>query len=310
MKIAALAGGVGGAKLAQGLAEILNPADLSIIVNTGDDFEHFGLYISPDVDTVCYTLAGIANPDTGWGIAADTFQTFTALTRFGAPNWFKLGDIDLATHLERTRLLDQGESLTNITHHMCRKLGVTHSVLPMTDERVSTWVDTEEFGILPFQEYFVKYRFEPKCKSFLFKGIDEAEPGEQVLETLIGSDAVVICPSNPFVSIDPILALKGVRETIKRKFVLCVSPIIGGNAIKGPLAKMFLEFGYQPSPQAVIDHYQGLVDCILIDPDDNGEISSEARSSIMIHETEILIPDIAGRVRLAKEILDLIRIQL
>jgi LPPG:FO 2-phospho-L-lactate transferase len=309
MKIAALAGGVGGAKLAQGLAEILNPADLSIIINTGDDFEHFGLYISPDVDTVCYTLAGIANPATGWGIAGDTFFTFEALNRFGAPDWFKLGDVDLATHLERTRLLDQGETLTNITHHMCRKLGVTHSVLPMTDDRVSTWVETEEFGILPFQEYFVKHRFVPKCKTFLFKGINEAEPGEQVLETLNGSDAVVICPSNPFVSIDPILALNGVREIIESKFVLCVSPIIGGKAIKGPLAKMFLEFGYQPSPQAVIDHYQGLVDCILIDPDDNGEISSEARSSIMIHETEILIPDVAGRVRLAKEILDLIRIQ-
>lgn len=310
MKISALAGGVGGAKLVHGLAEILNPDELSIIVNTGDDFEHFGLYISPDVDTVCYTLAGIANPSTGWGIAGDTFHTFEALTRLGAPNWFKLGDVDLATHLERTRFYRQGETLTNITQHLCRRLEVSHPVLPMTDDRVSTWVETEEHGFLPFQEYFVKHRFTPKCRSFLFKGIEDAAPGGQVLESLNESDAVVICPSNPFVSIDPILALNEVRETMDRKFVLCVSPIIGGNAIKGPLAKMFLEQGYQPSPQAVIDHYRGLIDCIFIDPADNGEILTETRSSIMIHGTDILIPDIAGRVRLAKEILDLIRNQL
>lgn len=306
MKIAALAGGVGGAKLAQGLAELLNPEELSIIVNTGDDFNHIGLHISPDVDTVCYTLAGIANPSTGWGIVGDSFQTFEALIHLGAPDWFKLGDVDLATHLERTRLLGQGETLSDITQHLCKMLKVSHPVLPMTDDSVSTWVETEEYGFLPFQEYFVKHRYTPKCKSFLFKGIDEADPGDQVLRSIKESDAVVICPSNPFVSIDPILSLKGVREIIDGKFVICVSPIIGGNAIKGPLAKMFIELGYQPSPQAVINHYQGLVACILIDPMDNGEISSISRSSIIIHATDILIPDKTGRVRLAKEILELI----
>jgi LPPG:FO 2-phospho-L-lactate transferase len=304
MKIAALAGGVGGAKLAQGLAEILNPEELSIIVNTGDDFEHFGLFISPDVDTVCYTLAGIANPSTGWGISGDTFHTFDALTHLGAPDWFRLGDVDLATHMERTRLLNQGMTLTDITQKICKNLGVIHSVLPMTDNRVSTWVETEEFGFLPFQEYFVKHRFEPKCKSFQFKGIENAEPSDRVLQSLNESDAIVICPSNPFVSIDPILALKGTREIIDRKFILCVSPIIGGNAVKGPLAKMFLELGYQSSPKKVIEHYQGLVDCIVLDPADEGETMLEVGSSIIIHATDIFLPDKANRVRLAREILD------
>jgi len=306
MKIAALAGGVGGAKLAQGLAEILNSKELSIIVNTGDDFEHFGLYISPDVDTVSYTLAGIANPSTGWGILGDTFHTFDALTHLGAPDWFKLGDIDLATHLERTRLISQGMTLTDITQQICRNLGVDHPVLPMTDDRVSTWVETEEFGFLPFQEYFVKHRFAPKCKSFQFKGIENAEPGDQVLRSLNESDAIVICPSNPFVSIDPILALKGVRKIIEQKFVLCVSPIIGGNAVKGPLAKMFLELGNEPSPKKIIEHYQGLVNCIALDPADEIETVSEVGSSIIIHATDIFLPDRANRVRLAKEILNLL----
>lgn len=306
MKIAALAGGVGGAKLAQGLAEILNPEELSIIVNTGDDFEHFGLYISPDVDTVCYTLAGIANPSTGWGISGDTFLSFEALIRLGAPDWFKLGDRDLATHLERTRLLSQGMTLTDITQNICKIFEVIHPVLPMTDDRVSTWVETEEFGFLPFQEYFVKHRFAPKCKSFQFKGIENAEPSDHVLRSLKESDAIVFCPSNPFVSIDPILALKGVREIIDHKFVLCVSPIIGGNAVKGPLAKMFLELGNDPSPKKVIDHYHGLVDCIVLDPADEIETISEVGSSIIIHGTDIFLPNKANRVRLAKEILDLL----
>lgn len=307
MKIAALAGGVGGAKLAHGLAAVLNPEELSVIVNTGDDFKHLGLFISPDIDTVCYTLAGIANPATGWGIDGDSYHTFEALYRLGAPDWFKLGDIDLATHLERTRLIGHGETLTQITRHFCEKLDVVHSVLPMSDDRVATWVDTEEYGSLPFQEYFVKHRFAPKCKSFLFIGIKEAKPGEKVLKSLIEADVVVICPSNPFVSIDPILSLNGVREIIDQKFVLCVSPIIGGNAVKGPLAKMFLELGYLPSPQTVIDHYHGLVDCIFIDPSDAMEMEMETRSSIIIHATDILIPEKASRVRLAKEILDLLK---
>jgi len=306
MKIAALAGGVGGAKLANGLAELLDPEELSIIINTGDDFELFGLHISPDVDTVCYTLAGMANPSTGWGINGDTFHTLEALTRLGAPNWFQLGDLDLATHLERTRLLSEGMTLTKATHQICKKLGISHPVLPMSDDLVSTWVETEEFGFLPFQEYFVKHHFIPKCKSFLFKGIDEAEPSDQVLKSLKESDAIVFCPSNPFVSIDPILALKGVREIIDQKFVVCISPIIGGNAVKGPLAKMFIELGFQPSIQAVVKHYCGLVDCVFIDSVDTNEISLETRSSIIIHATDILISEKARQVLLAKEILNLL----
>ncbi len=307
MKITALAGGVGGAKLADGLAQILGPEELSIIVNTGDDFKHLGLSISPDLDTVCYTLAGIANPTTGWGIANDTFNTYNALTQLEAPDWFRLGDIDLATHLERTHLTSHGETLTKITGHICRKLGVRHAVLPMTDDHVATWVETEELGELPFQEYFVKHHFNLKCKQIIFKGIEQAKLTDAVLETISQADAVVICPSNPFVSIDPILNLNGLRELIDGKFVLCVSPIIGGNAVKGPLAKMFRDFGYEPSPGAVINHYKGLVDCIVLDKSDAESLEDETLSSIIMHATDILIPDKTGRIRLAKEVVELIK---
>lgn len=306
MKITALAGGVGGAKLARGLAEILTPEELTIIVNTGDDFEHLGLKISPDLDSVIYLLAGIANPVTGWGIADDTFTTFDSLRRMGAPDWFRLGDIDLATHLTRTYLYKRGDSLTKITRNICDALSVKHLVLPMTDDPVATWIETEESGDIPFQEYFVKKRCEPKIKSVRFAGIETAKPGERVLDSIEQSDAVIICPSNPFVSIDPILSLSEVRESVNRKLTVCVSPIIGGKAVKGPLAKMFLEMGSQPSPQSVIDHYGGLVDCLIVDSSDiSGEMLNNG-SSIIFHAADILIPDKSNQIRLALDIIKLV----
>lgn len=306
MKITALAGGVGGAKLARGLAEILTPEELTIIVNTGDDFEHLGLKISPDLDSVIYLLAGIANPVTGWGIADDTFTTFDSLRRMGAPDWFRLGDIDLATHLTRTYLYKRGDSLTKITRNICDALSVKHMVLPMTDDPVATWIETEESGDIPFQEYFVKKRCEPKIKSVRFAGIETAKPGERVLDSIEQSDAVIICPSNPFVSIDPILSLSEVRESVNRKLTVCVSPIIGGKAVKGPLAKMFLEMGSQPSPQSVIDHYGGLVDCLIVDSSDiSGEMLNNG-SSIIFHAADILIPDKSNQIRLALDIIKLV----
>ena len=306
MKITALAGGVGGAKLARGLAEILTPEELTIIVNTGDDFEHLGLKISPDLDSVIYLLAGIANPVTGWGIADDTFTTYDSLSRMGAPDWFRLGDIDLATHLTRTYLYKQGDSLTKITRNICDALSVKHMVLPMTDDPVATWIETEESGDIPFQEYFVKKRCEPKIKSVRFAGIETAKPGERVLDSIEQSDAVIICPSNPFVSIDPILSLSEVRESVNRKLTVCVSPIIGGKAVKGPLAKMLLEMGSQPSPQSVIDHYGGLVDCLIVDSSDiSGEMLNNG-SSIIFHAADILIPDKSNQIRLALDIIKLV----
>ena len=206
MKIVALAGGVGGAKLAHGLAQILPPEDLTVIVNTGDDFEHYGLYISPDLDTVCYTLAGLANPKTGWGRKNETWQAIENAKVLGGPDWFNLGDQDLGTHLERTRRMKAGQTLSQITRDFCKAWGIGPTVLPMSDQPVRTIVETDE-GELAFQEYFVHRRCEPKVKGFRFEGIDTAEAAPGALEAIEAADAVVICPSNPWVSIDPILAV-------------------------------------------------------------------------------------------------------
>ncbi|MBE3117592.1 MAG: 2-phospho-L-lactate transferase, partial [Candidatus Atribacteria bacterium] len=207
MKIVALAGGVGGAKLADGLAQLLPPENLTIVVNTGDDFEHLGLYISPDLDTVCYTLAGLVNPETGWGRREETFHVLENLQKLGGPDWFHLGDRDLATHIERTRRLREGQPLSQITRDFCHAWGVRQPVLPMSDQPVRTMLDTTEDGELAFQEYFVHRKCEPKVKGFRFAGIEMARPAPGVLEMIEQADAVVVCPSNPWVSIDPILAV-------------------------------------------------------------------------------------------------------
>ena len=211
MKIVALAGGVGGAKLADGLAQLLPPDDLTVVVNTGDDFEHLGLSISPDVDTVCYTLAGLANPETGWGLQAETFQVLDNIQKLGGPGWFHIGDKDLATHLERTRRLREGQSISQITRHFCQAWGVRHLVLPMSNDPVRTMVKTPDSGELSFQEYFVHRNCEPQVRGFRFAGIETAQPAPGVLSSIKAADAVVLCPSNPWVSIDPILALPGLR---------------------------------------------------------------------------------------------------
>lgn len=302
MKITALAGGVGGAKLAQGLAKVLNPDELVVIVNSGDDFEYLGLHISPDIDTVCYTLAGLANDSTGWGLRDETFNAYEKISQLNGPNWFKLGDKDLATHLIRTQKLKGGESLTKITLDLCGIWGIEHKILPMTDDPVRTMVDTVGDGIMPFQEYFVKNRFLPKVKGFYFQGIDSALPTQEVMEAIKASDAVVICPSNPFVSIDPILSLKGIKPILQDKFVLAVSPLIGSKAIKGPLAKMFKELSIEPSFKAIADHYGDLLDCLFIDNLDHAEIPLRDHSSIILEMSDIIIPDVESRKKLAAEI--------
>ena len=301
MKIVALAGGVGGAKLAHGLAQILPPEDLTVIVNTGDDFEHYGLYICPDLDTVCYTLAGLANPETGWGRLNETWNVIQNASRLGGPGWFNLGDQDLGTHLERTRRLKEGQCLSQITEDFCNAWGIKQTVLPMSDQQVRTIVITEE-GELPFQEYFVHRRCEPRVKGFRFDGVEQAEPADEARQALQSADAVVICPSNPWVSIDPIL--KVIRKI--EKPMVAVSPIIGGETVKGPAAKMYRELGIEPSALAVARHYQGLATGFVLDQVDKqleGEIMGLRIKTLV---TNTLMQSHDDRSRLAQDVLGFI----
>jgi LPPG:FO 2-phospho-L-lactate transferase len=274
MRVIALSGGIGGAKLALGLYRLLPPDSLTVVCNTGDDFEHLGLSISPDLDTVTYTLAGIANPETGWGRAGETWTFMAALAALGGETWFRLGDADLATHIERTRRLAAGECLSAITDDFCPRLGVRARVVPMCDEPVRTMVCTEE-GLLPFQRYFVERRCEPKVSGFEFRGAGAAQPTPALAEALGGDqlEVVVICPSNPFISIDPILAVPGMRAALTacRAPVVAVSPIIGGRAVKGPTAKMMAELGLPTSARTVARHYDGLIDGFVLDETDGAE---------------------------------------
>ncbi len=305
MKIVALAGGVGGAKLAHGLSLELAPEDLTIVVNTGDDFEHFGLHIAPDLDTVCYTLAGLANPDTGWGRTEETWQAISEVERLGGPAWFHLGDRDLGTHLERTRLLKTGMPLSEITRKFCAAWGVRPSVLPMADQPVRTVVETDE-GDLAFQEYFVYRRCEPHVHGFEFRGIEAATPGPGVLEALAAAEAVVICPSNPWVSIAPILSIPGIREAVQSRLTVAVSPIIGGEAVRGPAAKMYAEMGITPSAAAVAAHYQGLARGFVYDQADSELGPEVARYMLWIFATQTLMRTFQDRQRLAKDVLNFI----
>ncbi len=307
MKIVALAGGVGGAKLAHGLAQILKPEELTIIVNTGDDFEHYGLYICPDLDTVCYTLAGLANPETGWGRVDESWNAIENASKLGGLDWFRLGDKDLGTHLERTRRLKAGDPLSQITRDFCKAWGIEHTVLPMSDQPVRTMVDTDE-GELAFQEYFVHRRCEPKVKGFRFEGADEAEPTKRAKEAIESADAIVICPSNPWVSVDPILAVfsplfsgegLGVRS-------VAISPIIGGETVKGPAAKMYRELGIEPSALAVANHYQGVITHFVMDTVDSQLTESVRGLNMRTLVTNTLMKSHGDRRQLAEAILQFI----
>jgi LPPG:FO 2-phospho-L-lactate transferase len=301
LKITALAGGVGGAKLAHGLAQVLSPQELTIIVNTGDDFEHLGLTICPDLDTVCYTLANLANPETGWGRKDETWNAIANIEKLGGPSWFRLGDQDMATHIERTRRLKNGESLTQITKDFCKAWGIEHSILPMSDSPVRTMVDTDE-GELAFQQYFVHRRCEPRVKGFRFDGVEVAEASVPVKEAIESADAIIICPSNPWVSIDPILKI--IKEI--NKPMVAVSPIIGGKAIKGPAAKMFNELGIQPSALAVAKHYRNILDGFVLDNVDSDLEDEIKKLDMKTWKTDTLMNNIADRTRLANDVLHFI----
>jgi LPPG:FO 2-phospho-L-lactate transferase len=269
--IVALAGGVGGAKLASGLAQVLSPQALTVVVNTGDDFRHLGLHISPDVDTVMYTLAGIANAQTGWGIAEDSWHFMEALERLGGETWFRLGDRDLATHAERTRQLKAGVSLSRVTLSLSSALGVAQCVVPMSDDPVRTIVLTDT-GALPFQEYFVKRHAEPVAQAVQYQGIRRARPSSAWVAAMSRPDlaGVVICPSNPHLSVQPILSIPGAVSGLRRSGapVVAVSPIVGGRALKGPAAKLMRELGLEATALGVARGYQGLIWGFVLDSAD------------------------------------------
>ena len=275
--IIALSGGVGGAKLALGLSRIMPAEKLLVVVNTGDDFEHLGLSISPDIDTVAYTLAGLANREGGWGRHDETWSFMQTLEALGGETWFRLGDRDVALHVERTRRLRAGESLSAVTADLCRRLGVGPLVVPMTDDKVRTRLLTD-LGWLDFQEYFVHRRCEPVVSELQFQGAGAARPHPAFIAALAdpGLEAVVICPSNPFISVEPILAIPGVREALMECMapIIAVSPIIAGRAVKGPTAKMMTELGLDPSAGTVAARYAELLDGYVIDHADMSEVVS------------------------------------
>ncbi len=269
--VTALCGGVGGAKLAHGLAMALPPEDLSIIVNTGDDFQHLGLKVAPDLDSVMYALAGLSDPVRGWGRRDETWTFMAALKGLSAESWFQLGDGDLAVHVERSWRLAQGATLSEVTTHLCRALGIAARVLPMSDDPVRTRVLTAD-GWLDFQEYFVHRQCQPAVREFMFAGAETARAQPDALAALQRRDlrAIIICPSNPFVSVEPILAVPGIRAAIEQSdaAVIAVTPIIGGRAVRGPAAKMMAELGLDVSGAAVARRYAGIIDGFVIDEAD------------------------------------------
>jgi LPPG:FO 2-phospho-L-lactate transferase len=303
--VVALSGGIGGAKLALGLSLVLDPADLVVVANTGDDFQHLGLSISPDIDTVMYTLAGLNNPVTGWGRRDETWRFMQALEQLGGETWFRLGDTDLATNMERTRRLAAGDSLSDITADFCRRLGVRCRVVPMSDHIVGTRVKTDR-GWLDFQDYFVRYQCAPVVEGFLFAGVETAAPSPGFLAALRDPAlrAVVICPSNPFISIDPILSLRGVRDALRSCAapVVAVSPIIGGQAVKGPTAKMMRELGLSVTATTVGERYADFLDGYVVDDRDASGLDLP---SIAIRATKTLMQTLDDRKRLAAAVVDL-----
>jgi LPPG:FO 2-phospho-L-lactate transferase len=306
--VIALSGGVGGAKLALGLSRILPPDELLVVCNTGDDFEHLGLSISPDIDTVAYTLAGVANPELGWGRGDETWSFMETLGTLGGETWFRLGDRDLAVHIERTRRLRAGETLSAVTAGVCKRLGVAPRVLPMSDDPVRTRVRTDE-GWIDFQEYFVRRRCEPVVHELAFHGAATArmQPDFQAALADRQLKAVVICPSNPFISIEPILAVPGVREALAAcpAPVVAVSPLIGGRAIKGPTAKMMAELGMKPSAGGVARRYGELIDAYVCDFADMDQVAG-IDAKVTLGQT--MMKTLADREALARTVLGAARV--
>jgi len=304
----AICGGVGGAKLALGLSRVLDPSQLTVVINTGDDFEHLGLLICPDIDTVCYTLAGIVDPAQGWGRSNESWNALAEVERLGGETWFRLGDRDLGLHLVRRALLDRGMSLSAVTAHIARRLGIKQEILPMSDDPVRTEVETDQ-GRLMFQHYFVRERCQPRVRSIRFLGSRSAEPAEGFIRALRDSalQGVIICPSNPFLSVDPILSLPGVREALSDTDVpvIAVSPVVGGRAIKGPTAKIMQELGLAVTVEAVADHYAGMLTGLVVDRCDRDSVRT-LEGRLAIHCCDTIMKNTQDKITLAGQVLDFV----
>lgn len=305
MNFVVLSGGVGGAKFADGMAKSVGAENLTVVVNTADDMELHGLHISPDLDSVTYTLAGLANPETGWGLAGDTWQNFEMLERYGGKPWFRLGDKDIATHFMRTNMLKAGATLTEVTRTLTQALGVQSRVLPMTNARVRTIVDTDE-GLMPFQEYFVKRRCEPVVHTLIFEGAEEAEATVEVVRAIETADTIIIAPSNPYMSIDPILAMAGVKDALLNASapIIAISPIVGGVAIKGPLAKVMNELGKTPSPVVIAEYYADFINGFVLDEQDRDMMADIVTLAVGPLVTNTIMDSIEARAGLACEVVN------
>lgn len=306
--VLALSGGVGGAKLALGLDKVLAPGALTVVVNTGDDFEHLGLSISPDVDTVLYTLSGLADPARGWGRRDESWNFMRALTALGGPDWFALGDADLALHVQRSQRLAQGETLEAISADLGRALGVATRIVPMCNERVRTRLRGEEEGWLDFQTYFVRQRCAPVLREIAYEGAAQAHPCTPLQQLAADGGAalraVVLCPSNPWLSLNPILALPGVRAALGASVapVIAVSPIVAGDAVKGPTAKLMRELGLPVNHTSIARHWRGLVDALIVDIDEPG-LRESCGGEVEIIVASTLMKSLADRERLAEIVL-------
>ncbi len=307
--VVALAGGVGGAKLAHGLAQIMPPEHLTIIVNTGDDFEHLGLHISPDLDTVMYTVAGVANPATGWGLKDESWGMMAALARYGGPTWFQLGDRDLATHLLRSKWLRDGYPYNYVTTELCRRMGVRCTVLPMSEQPLRTILQTSQ-GELSFQEYFVKLEWQPVVKKIHFEGADTAQPSREVISAIRNADAIIFCPSNPLLSIDPILAMPSMRRVIaaSRAPRIAVSPIIEGQALKGPAAKLMHELGLEVSSLGVARHLHDVLSGFVLDHLDEAQQDSITDLGLRTLVTNTIMTSVESRAQLAQAVLEFAKV--
>ena len=303
-RVTALAGGVGGAKFAQGLQRAVAPGDLTVVVNTADDFEHYGLRISPDLDTVLYTLGGLANPVTGWGIEGDTFHTLDAIAAYGRDPWFKLGDRDFATHILRTERLRTGATLTDVMTELATALEIPSRILPMTDDPVATLVETPA-GLLEFQDYFVGRQHADDVTGVVFTGIDTARLPRGVVDALSSAGVIVFCPSNPIVSIGPLLAVAGLRDALEHRAapVVAVSPLVGGKALKGPADRMLATLGHEVSAVGVARIYTGLIDGLVIDDVDQDLAPRIQDLGIEVLVTGTIMGGPEDRERLAAETL-------
>ena len=306
VRVLALCGGVGGAKLALGLSHVVPPEDLAVVVNTGDDFEHLGLFVSPDIDTVTYTLAGLANPELGWGLAGESWAFMNQLRALGGEDWFQLGDRDLALHVERTRRIRAGDRLSAVTVEMARRLGVDCALWPMSDDPVRTVLETNE-GLLAFQRYFVGRRAQPAVRGIAYEGAQAAQPNPMALAALADPvlEAVIVCPSNPWLSIAPLLAMPALRAALAgtQAPVIAVSPIVGGQAIKGPTAKLMGELGLPVGADEVARFYAGLIQGYVLDEMDRGLADAIARPGMAVHVAPTVMTDIASKQALARNVL-------